>query len=61
VVKLVTVFVALLVTDLLSDDLTIDGVDTWIGATVVVWLATVLAGFLIRVLIVKRFVDERHR
>jgi hypothetical protein len=60
-VGLVTVFLALVITDLLSDGLTITGVTTWIGATVVVWLATLLASLLLPVLVVKRVVDERHR
>jgi uncharacterized membrane protein YvlD (DUF360 family) len=57
---LVTTFVALLVTDLISDDLEIEGIGTWIGATVVVWLATLIASFLLGVLVVKRVVERRR-
>ncbi len=60
-VGLITTFVALAVTAVLSDDLSIDGFGTWVGATVVVWLATLLASLLLPVLVVKRVVDERHR
>ncbi len=60
-VGLITTFVALAVTAVLSDDLQIDGFGTWVGATVVVWLATLLASLLLPVLVVKRVVDERHR
>ena len=60
-VGLITTFVALAVTAFISDDLTIDGFGTWVGATVVVWLATLLASLLLPVLVVKRVVDERHR
>jgi FKBP-type peptidyl-prolyl cis-trans isomerase (trigger factor) len=49
------------VTAILSEDLRIDGFGTWVGATVVVWLATLLASLLLPVLVVKRVVDERHR
>jgi uncharacterized membrane protein YvlD (DUF360 family) len=42
VVALVTTFVVLLVTDLLSDGLSIEGVLDWILATVIVWLATLV-------------------
>jgi putative membrane protein len=42
VVALVTTFVVLVVTDLLSDGLSIDGAVDWILATVIVWLATLL-------------------
>ena len=41
VVALITTFVVLLVTDLLSDGVQIDGALTWLLATVIVWLATV--------------------
>jgi hypothetical protein len=60
-VGLIATFVALLVTELVSDDLSIEGAVTWIGATVVVWLVTLLASLLLPVLVVKRVVDERHR
>jgi hypothetical protein len=60
-VGLIATFVALVVTELISDDLSISGVVTWIGATVVVWLVTLLASLLLPVLVVKRVVDERHR
>lgn len=50
---LLTTFVALLVTSLVSDGLTIDGVDSWLLATLVVWLATMLAAFLLPVVLVK--------
>jgi hypothetical protein len=60
-VGLIATFVALLLTELVSDDLSIEGAVTWIGATVVVWLVTLLASLLLPVLVVKRVVDERHR
>ena len=42
IVALLTTFVVLLVTDLLSDGLSIEGAADWILATVIVWLATLL-------------------
>jgi uncharacterized membrane protein YvlD (DUF360 family) len=59
-IGLVTTFVALLITDLISDSLTISGVGTWIGATIVVWLATLVAGLLLPLLVAKRVVDDRR-
>jgi uncharacterized membrane protein YvlD (DUF360 family) len=41
VIALVTTFAVLLVTDLLSDGLQIEGTADWIAATVIVWLANV--------------------
>ncbi len=54
--SLVTTFLALLVTDLLSDGLSIEGAGTWLLATVIVWLGTLLAG----VILLRLFVDERR-
>ena len=46
-VGLIGAFVALLVTDLVSDGLSISGVDTWIFATLIVWGGMILADLLI--------------
>lgn len=43
-IDLVTTFVGLLETDLVGDGLDIEGVPTWLAATVIVWLAALLAG-----------------
>jgi uncharacterized membrane protein YvlD (DUF360 family) len=59
-VSLIATFVALLVTDLLSDGLSISGVATWIGATVVVWLASLLAMIILPLLGLKKYLDERR-
>ena len=42
VIALVTTFAVLLITDLLSDGLEIEGTLDWILATVIVWLATMI-------------------
>ena len=59
-VALISTFVALLVTDLVSDGLSISGIGTWIGATVVVWLASLLAVFILPYLGLKKYLDERR-
>ena len=59
-VSLIATFVALLVTDLLSDGLSIDGVGTWIGATVIVWLASLLAIFILPYLGLKKYLDDNR-
>lgn len=59
-VGLITTFVALLITDLLSDGLTISGVGTWIVATLIVWIATMIASLLLPVFFVKKVADERR-
>ena len=59
-VALISTFVALLVTDVVSDVLDISGIGTWIGATVVVWLASLLAVFILPFLGLKKYLDNRR-
>lgn len=56
-IGLVTTFVALVITSLVSDGLEISGATTWILATLVVWLASILAGILLPVILVKAGVE----
>ena len=58
---LVTTFVALLITDLVSDGLSIDGAWTWILATLIVWLATVLAALILPMIFLKDAAERRRR
>ena len=58
--SLVTTFLALLVTDLLSDGLDIEGALTWVLATVIVWLGTLLAGVILVRLFVKDVREDRR-
>ncbi len=50
---LITTFLALVITVLVSDGLSIDGVVTWMIATVLVWLLTMIAGVILVKLVVK--------
>jgi len=59
-VALISTFVALLITDVFSDGLSISGIGTWIGATVVVWLASLLAIFILPYLGLKKYLDTRR-
>jgi uncharacterized membrane protein YvlD (DUF360 family) len=59
-VALISTFAALVVTDLVSDGVSISGVGTWIGATVVVWVASLLAIFILPFLGLKKYLDERR-
>jgi hypothetical protein len=53
-VGLLSTFVALWLTTVIGDSLTIDGgVSTWLAAIVIVWLATALATLLIPLILVK--------
>ncbi|HUG65503.1 MAG TPA: hypothetical protein VMK83_09820 [Gaiellaceae bacterium] len=58
-VALISTFVALLITDLLSDGLSISGIGTWIAATVIVWLGSLLAVFILPYLGLKKYLENR--
>jgi putative membrane protein len=57
-VALIATFVGLLVTSLVSEGLDIDGVSTWILATIIVWLGGLLAGIILPMIFLKRAVDD---
>ncbi len=57
---LIATLVSLFLTDLLSDGLEIDGVGTWIAAAVIVWLAALVAAFVLPFLGLKKYLDERR-
>jgi phosphotransferase system glucose/maltose/N-acetylglucosamine-specific IIC component len=59
-VALIATFASLLITDLISDGLDIEGVGTWIAATVIVWLAALLAAFILPFLGLKKYMEERR-
>ena len=59
-VALIATFVALVVTDILSDGLSINGVGTWIAATVIVWVASLLAAFILPFLGLKKYLEDRR-
>ncbi len=56
---LVTTFVALLITELVSDGLSITGLSTWIFATVIVWFFTMIAAWLLPLFILKEARDDK--
>lgn len=57
-VGLVTTFVALLITTAVSDGVSISGVTTWILASLIVWLGTMIATILLPLLFAKWLVTE---
>jgi hypothetical protein len=59
-VALISTFVALVITDLLSDGLEISGVGTWIAATVIVWLGSLIAVFVLPYLGLKKYLEEQR-
>jgi uncharacterized membrane protein YvlD (DUF360 family) len=59
-VALIATLIALIVTDLVSDGFTIDGIGTWLAATVIVWAASLIAAWILPLLGLKKFMEERR-
>ncbi len=59
-VALIATLVSLIVTDLLTDGLSIRGVTTWILAALIVWLAALVAALLLPFLGLKKYLEERR-
>ncbi len=51
--SLITTFLALLITELVSDGLTIDGLSTWLFATLIVWACTAVAKLILARIFIK--------
>jgi putative membrane protein len=64
-IGIVTTFIALVITDLVSDGLSISGVTTWVLATLIVWIATMIASLLLPLILARAGVealrDDRRR
>jgi uncharacterized membrane protein YvlD (DUF360 family) len=58
-VSLIATLVSLIITDLVSDGLSISGVGAWIAATVIVWAASLLAAFILPYLGLKKYLENR--
>jgi uncharacterized membrane protein YvlD (DUF360 family) len=59
-IGLISAFVALFITNLLLNSLTIDGAVTWIAAAVIVWLFGAIAAFILPYFMLKKAVNERR-
>jgi len=59
-VALIATLVSLIVTDLLTDGLSISGVTTWILAALIVWLAALVAALVLPFLGLKKYLEERR-
>jgi putative membrane protein len=54
---LVTTLVGLIITSLISDGLAIKGLTTWVLATLIVWLAALVAALILPLILVKKAVN----
>ena len=57
--SLITTFLALLLTDLISDGLSIEGLVTWVLATLIVWVCTALATWILLRMFIKNARENR--
>ena len=57
-VALLATLAALIITDLISDGLSISGIGAWLAATVIVWAASLLAVFILPYLGLKKYLAE---
>jgi putative membrane protein len=58
-IALVTTLVGLVITNYLSDGLTITGFTTWIIATLIVWLMALAAGLVLPLFLFKKVMQKR--
>jgi putative membrane protein len=57
--SLITTFLALLITELVSDGLNISGASTWVFATLIVWACTALATWILLRMFIKNVRENR--
>lgn len=57
---LVATLISLIVTAAVSDGLAITGFATWVWATLIVWLGSLLAGMLLPIIFVRNRIEERQ-
>lgn len=59
-IALVTTLVGLIVTDLFSDGISISGVSTWVLATLIVWIFSIIGNLILPLIIFKKTL-EKHK
>ena len=57
-VSLIATIVSLIITDVFSDGLSINGIGTWIAAAAIVWAASLLAAFILPFLGLKKYLEN---
>jgi uncharacterized membrane protein YvlD (DUF360 family) len=60
-VALIASLIALIVANIISDGLDITGVGTWIAAAVIVWIASLLAAFILPFLGLKKYLQDNKQ
>jgi hypothetical protein len=57
-IALVTIFVGLLVTEIIMDGMQIGGIANWLAATLLVWLGSLIASILLPLYVFTQLVDK---
>ena len=57
-VALIATLISLIITDFISDGFTINGIGTWVAAAVIVWVASLLAAFILPYLGLKKYLAD---
>jgi uncharacterized membrane protein YvlD (DUF360 family) len=57
-VGLLSTFTALLITSAMAEGMSISGLDTWVFASLIVWIVTMLGSFLLPLLVGRRLVGR---
>ena len=60
-VALIASLIALIVANVISDGLDISGIGTWVAAAVIVWIASLLAAFILPFLGLKKYLEDRQK
>lgn len=59
-VALIATLIALIVTELVTDGLEIDGTTTWLEATVIVWIVSLIGVMILPLIFLKNRVEDRR-
>lgn len=59
-IGLLSTFVALFITNIALSGITVSGFSTWILASLIIWLVTAIAAFILPFFLVKKVVNERR-
>lgn len=59
-VALVATLIALILTTLITDGLEIDGALTWLEATVIIWLVSLIGAWLLPMWLIKERIEEKR-
>jgi uncharacterized membrane protein YvlD (DUF360 family) len=60
-IALVTTFVGLLITDLVTDGISINGLSAWIISTLIVWIFTVIGSVLLPLVLFKKTLAKDNK